>query len=482
MSPLNLLTLREAVSRVRTESLSAADVWDACANQIRRLDPQLRAFITSTDRRQIPENLPEQSPDNGMSPLAGAPIAVKDMFETAGILTTAGSLFFQDHVPVRDATVVARLRTAGGQIIGKTNTHEIALGVTNINPHFGTCRNPWDMQRVSGGSSGGSAVAVATGMALAAIGTDTGGSIRIPASLCGVVGLKPTFGRVSLRGVFPLSWNLDHAGPLTRCVADAAFLLGIMAGYDEEDPQSMDQPLEDYEGKLEDGVDGWRMALAAGSYLEDSDPEVLKAVESAADLFRVLGARVERVDLSYLRDAALANGLMTQADGATYHRQRLAEKPHLFGEDVRRRLLTGRDTRVSDYVQARQTQTEMRRRLAGLFREHDLILLPATPITAPRIEGADAIEHARRLTRFTAPFNLTGLPAISIPCGFSKQGLPIGLQIVGGAWREAQLLQAARAYERKTQWGARPPPVVGNLRPDAPRHSGGSPWPYLQIP
>ena len=460
MSAFHLPTLREAVSRIRGGSLSSADVWQACANQIERLNPQLKAFITVTDRRQVQETFPRHASQSGTSQLAGVPIAVKDMFETAGMLTTAGSLFFKDHMPVRDATVVAKLRTAGGQIIGKTNTHEIALGVTNVNPHFGTCRNPWDMERISGGSSGGSAVAVATGMALAALGTDTGGSIRIPAALCGVVGLKPTFGLVSLRGVFPLSWNLDHAGPLTRCAADAAFLLGIIAGYDEGDLLSVDRPFEDYERGLEDGVAGWRVALAGGSYVEDSDPEVLNALQDAAAVFRRLGARVESLDLSYLRAAALANGLMTQADGATYHRQRLADHPHLFGEDVRRRLQTGRDTGVSDYVQARQTQTEMRHRLAGLLREHDLILLPATPITAPLIQGGDAVERARQLTRFTAPFNLTGLPAISIPCGFGRQGLPIGLQIVGAAWSEAHLLQAAHAYERETQWGLRPPPVL----------------------
>ncbi|MFH1186064.1 MAG: amidase [Chloroflexota bacterium] len=451
------LTLHEAIERIRSGALSAIDLWNACTSQIERLNPRLNAFITPMERDEGLESRLDAGIDLALAALAGVPIAIKDLFETAGVRTTAGSLFFKDYVPHQDAAVVAKVRTAGGQIIGKTNTHEIALGVTTVNPHFGACRNPWDTTRVPGGSSGGSAVAVATGMALAALGTDTGGSIRIPAALCGVVGLKATYGRVSLRGVFPLSWNLDHAGPLTRSVRDAATLLQVIAGYDADDPHCADVPVDDFTSGLESGVRGWRVAWAGGSYVEEADAEVLEAVHQAAKVFEKNGAGVTRVDLSYLRDAALTNGLMTQADAATYHRQRLAEHPEMFGNDVRRRLETGRDTPTADYVTARRTQTEMRRRLTKLLRDFEIIMLPSTAITAPPIDGGDALEHARQLTRFTAPFNLTGLPAISIPCGFSRGGLPIGLQLVAGPWQEAHLLKAARAYERETDWGSRHP-------------------------
>lgn len=460
MSAAHLQTLSEYIADVRSGLIRASEAWETCSSRIERLNPLLNAFITRLDQAAPDGRDPGAEAELVNTPLAGAPIAVKDLFDTKGVRTTAGSLFFKDHVPMTDAVAVSRVRAAGGRIIGKTNTHEIALGVTNVNPHFGACRNPWATDRVSGGSSGGSAVAVATGMAMAALGTDTGGSIRIPASLCGVVGLKPTFGRVSLRGVLPLSWNLDHVGPLARCVTDAALLLEILAGWDEDDPASVNTPMNSPSKRLEEGVRGWRVVRAAGEYLEDCDPEIHAAVNTAAEIFEHLGALVETRDLTYLRDAALANGIMTQADAATYHRERLAEQPLLFGDDVRVRLQTGRDFSSADYVLARRTQTEMRHHLELLLSAYDVLLLPSTPTTAPYIEGGDAVEHARRLTRFTAPFNLTGLPCISVPCGFSSDGMPFGLQLVSSAWQEGRLLQAARAYERETDWGSRPPLVV----------------------
>jgi len=460
MNAPNLLTLTEMAAAVRAGRLGPPDVWKACGSQIARLNPTLNAFITRLD-----EGLPREAaqlPD-GMAarlPLAGAPIAVKDLFDTAGVRTTAGSLFFKDHVPSEDAAAVSRVKDAGGRVIGKTNTHEIALGVTSVNPHFGNCRNPWSTDRVSGGSSGGSAVAVATGMAMAALGTDTGGSIRIPASLCGVVGLKPTFGRVSVRGVLPLSWNLDHVGPLTRCVADAALMLQVLAGYDEGDLCSADMPAEDSFRDLEAGIEGWKIAFATGSYVAECDPEIRQAVEVAAQRFEALGGKITRLDMSFLREAATANRITIQSDAAAFHLERLAANPELFGVDVRKRLETGRDAPLADYIFARRTQMELRHHLHHIFKQYVVVLLPSTPVTAPTIEGADAVELASRLNRFTAPFNLVGLPAISVPCGFSGQGLPLGLQIVGGAWREAEVLQAARAYEREADWSARRPPMI----------------------
>ena len=417
----------------------------ACYRQIERLDPVINAFITV-----IP---PEASDTPAQGALAGMPIAVKDLYETAGIRTTAGSLFFKDYIPEEDSVAISKLKAAEADIVGKTSTHEIALGVTNINPHYGTPRNPWDTSRITGGSSGGSAAAVAAGMCMAALGSDTGGSIRIPASLCGVVGLKPTYGRISLRGVFPLSWNLDHAGPLTRSVKDAALLLQVLAGYDDLDLSSINMPVDDYLKDIEAGIKSWRIALAIGEFVEVSDPEVLAAIRAAARFFTFLGAQVEEVDISWLYEAALANGKIVQADGATYHRDRLEANPELFGADVRERLEAGRNLPSSAYVLARRKQVEIRRRSERFFRQHDILLLPSTPITALPIEDIEnSASQAPALTRFTAPFNLAGLPALSLPCGFTKDGLPIGLQIVSGPWQEAKVLRAGYAFEQATEW------------------------------
>ena len=431
---------------------------ETCLRQIERLNPTINAFITLTPELacqgalQADALLMVQPSDLEQFALLGMPVALKDLFETAGIRTTAGSKFFADHIPVEDAQVVLKLKLSGGVVLGKTNTHEIALGVTGVNPHYGAVKNPWDLTRVTGGSSSGSAAAVATGMCLAALGTDTGGSIRIPASLCGVVGFKPTYGRVSTRGVVPLSWNLDHVGPLTRTARDAAMMLAAMAGFDPHDPASADISVEDYLVHLDDGVRGWRVALAAGEYVETSDPQVLAGVAEAAQVFMDLGAQVEKVDMYWLADLALANGRMVQADGAAFHRERLAERPDWFGADVRQRLETGAALTSSEYALARRTQAEGRRRFEMFFENFDILLLPTTPIPAPPIEGTQAIEAARQLTRLTAPFNLAGLPALSVPCGFTGENLPIGLQIISRHWGEAKALQAGHAFEQATEW------------------------------
>ncbi|MCG2739426.1 MAG: amidase [Syntrophaceae bacterium] len=455
LSTINLFTALEQLCR---REFSALELTEAFLRQIERLNPTINAFITLTPELarqgalQADALLTVQSSNLEQFTLLGMPVALKDLFETAGIRTTAGSKFFADHIPAEDAHVVLKIKLSGGVVLGKTNTHEIALGVTGVNPHYGAVKNPWDLTRVTGGSSSGSAAAVATGMCLAALGTDTGGSIRIPASLCGVVGLKPTYGRVSTRGVVPLSWNLDHVGPLTRTARDAAMMLAAMAGFDPHDPASVDIPVEDYLVHLEDGVRGWRVALAAGEYVEASDPQVLAGVAEAAQVFKDLGAQVEKVDMSWLADLALANGRMTQADGAAFHRERLAERPDWFGADVRQRLETGAALTSSEYALARRTQAEGRRRFEMFFEKFDILLLPTTPIPAPPIEGTQAIEAARQLTRFTAPFNLAGLPALSVPCGLTGEKLPIGLQIISKHWGEAKALQAAHAFEQATEW------------------------------
>lgn len=452
---LESLSLTDQRELAKSEPSHASDLAAACHRQIERLNPTLNAFITVIPPETTP---PSSDAQNGL--LYGIPIAVKDLYDTKGIRSTSGSKFFSDHIPQEDALVVQKIKQAGAQIIGKTNTHEIALGVTNNNPHFGACRNPWDITRTPGGSSGGSAVAVATGMALAALGTDTGGSIRIPASLCGVVGLKPTYGCVSLRGILPLSWNLDHAGPLTRRVEDAALMLQVMSGYDALDPASIKATADEYSTHIKDGVSGLKIAFAVGNFVDEADAEVLEAVRIAAQILKEQGATIIEVNADFLREAALANGIMTQADGAAFHRERMKEHPDWFGADVRLRLETGAAFTSSEYSLARRTQSEVKRRCELLFEEYDALLLPTTPITAPVLEGENAIERARQLTRFTAPFNLTGLPALSVPCGFTLEGLPIGLQIVSRAWNEAGVLRAGYAFQEATQWHEMKPKIA----------------------
>jgi aspartyl-tRNA(Asn)/glutamyl-tRNA(Gln) amidotransferase subunit A len=459
MDTTNGLTLSSALELLQGKKISPQELAEACYRQIERLNPSLNAFITVID---LQDALKTQLPaDNASSSnaLHRIPIAVKDLFDTAGIRTTAGSKFFAENIPQENAFVVEKLRLAGAIIVGKTNTHEIALGVTGNNPHYGTARNPWDTTRIPGGSSSGSAIAVATGMALGALGTDTGGSIRIPASLCGIVGFKPTFGRVSLRGVFPLSWNLDHVGPLTKCVKDAAAILQVISIYDPMDPASSRMLTGDYLGHLADDVTGRKIAMGAGDYIESADSEVLSAVREAVQMFESLGCKVQEVNVDWMREAALANKTMTQSDGAAVHRDRLRDHPEMFGEDIRRRLEDGAKTTSTEYILARRTQTEIKKRLEQFFESYDFLITPTTPIAAPTIEGHDAVEQAGRLTRFTAPFNLTGLPALSLPCGFTKEGLPIGLQIISRAWADAKVLNAGYAFEQATEWHNRLPSV-----------------------
>ena len=461
---LNYLTLAEASDLIAKQEVSCEELTQAHLDRISEMDSKLNCFITRTPEIALKRaRTLDTEIKNGISrgPLHGIPIALKDLFETRGIPTTAGSLFLKDWVPEADGVVVERLNAAGAVNLGKLNMHEIALGVTNNNPHYGACHNPWDLERTPGGSSGGSGSALAAGLCMGSMGSDTGGSIRIPASLSGVVGLKPTFGRVSLRGVVPLSWNLDHPGPMARRVEGAALLLQVIAGYDPEDPVSVDMDVPDYPAQLDGNVRGWRVALAEDPFFTKADADVLAAVRAAAEVFASLGAQVSFMEFPGAYEAAKDNGLMVTSDAAAFHQERLTDLPEKFGEDIRQRLEIGAAYTSSEYSLARRNQTVLRRKFEQFFNEYDLLLTATTPIAAPLLEGPDAVEQARTLTRFTAPFNFSGLPAISLPCGFTDRGLPIGLQIVTRPWGEAALLRAAQAYESATEWHQRRPNLSG---------------------
>jgi aspartyl-tRNA(Asn)/glutamyl-tRNA(Gln) amidotransferase subunit A len=454
---LTRLTISECSELLARGEVSPVELTEAHLERIQAIEPLLNCFITLTAdvaREQARQAENELQKGRRRSNLHGIPLALKDLYETRNIRTTAGSLFFRDYLPEQGAAAVQKLEKAGAILLGKLNMHEIALGVTNVNPHYGASRNPWDRTRSTGGSSGGSAAAVRAGMCMGSLGTDTGGSIRIPASLCGVVGLKPTFGRVSLRGVIPLSWNLDHAGPLARSVRDAGLLLQAIAGYDAHDPYCVDVPVPDYLAGLTGGVRGWKVALAAGEFFtEKTDSQIWRGVEEAAQVFSRLGAKVERVEVPQAYDAAVANGRLVTSDAAAFHHDRMAQRSQDFGEDVRLRLESGAAVTSAEYSQARHLQTVLRRQYAEFFQAYDILLTPTTPVAAPLIvPGPDAIEKARLLTRFTSPFNLLGLPALSLPCGFTADGLPFGLQVVSRFWGEAAVLQAAFAYEQEMRW------------------------------
>jgi len=458
---LTQLTLSEASDLLHQRQISPVKLTRACLERIEQLDGRLHAFITLTaitalqQARQAEAELRKGK----AGVLCGIPLAYKDLFETARVRTTAGSKILSTHIPERDCAVVDKLTSSGAVMLGKLNLHEIALGVTNENPHYGNCHNPWNEQHISGGSSGGSAVALAAGLCFGALGTDTGGSIRIPASLCGVVGLKPTRGRVSLRGVIPLSWSLDHVGPMARRVQDVAFLYQAIAGYDSSDPFSVNVPIEDVLAHLTEGVKGWRVALARDSYFEDVDIEILEAVQQAAINFEQLGAHVAEVPFPGANEAAQLNALITQSEAAAFHSDRLASQPEDFGADVLKRLQTGAAYTAFENILARGAQPVLRRQFERFFENYDILLTPTTPIPAP-LGGGDAVGRARLLTRFTAPFNLTGLPALSLPCGFTRDGLPVGLQIISRPWAEAEVLRAGYAYEQATKWHLRKPELL----------------------
>jgi aspartyl-tRNA(Asn)/glutamyl-tRNA(Gln) amidotransferase subunit A len=457
---LNSLDLVDAADRVACGDVSPIELTAACLERIAALDAEVNAFITVTADEAVYEAgevAAELVRGESRGPLMGVPIALKDLFDTAGVRTTAGSKFFSERVPDRDAAVVQKLRDAGAVVLGKLNMHEWALGVTNDNPHYGACHNPWALDRITGGSSGGSAAALAAGMCFGTLGSDTGGSIRIPAALCGVVGLKPTYGRVSTRGVVPLSWSLDHVGPMARRVADAALLLDIIAGRDAADPGSADVATDAYGSGIDDGIAGWRIGVVADEWLGDVEPDVRAAFRAAVDVLTSAGAWVDELATPDLPDAARLNGLMTTADAAAFHRDRMESAPDDFGTDVLTRLRRGAAHGAADYADARRRQTLLRHTFSSWFVEHggelDAVVLPTTPSAAPRIAGLEAVATAAMLTRLTAPFNFTGLPALSVPCGVTSDGLPVGLQIVGAPWAERRVLRVGRAYEQATATG-----------------------------
>ncbi len=471
MTDLHWTSMTELARLVAGKQVSPVDVVRAHLERIATLDPSLKAFITvCADAAMEAARAAESAlvKDGPAGPLHGVPIALKDLFNTAGVRTTGGSRILADSVPSADATVVSRLRAAGAIVLGKLNMHEFAYGPEGLNEHYGHARNPWDAaaQRVAGGSSSGAGVAVAAGLAPGALGSDTGGSIRIPASLCGITGLKPTYGRVSRAGVLPLAWSMDHVGPMTRTAADCALLLGSMAGYDPKDASTSVLPVPDYGAALTGDVKGLRVGLLRAYFLESADPEVASAVEAAAQTLRRLGAVVDDAQIEHVGHVPAASFAVLAAEALAYHAGWLRTRSSEYGRDVIDRLRLGVAVSGADYVRGQQVRGLVRGAVDQALARRDVLLAPATPIAAPTLGQTDVVIRGQTvdvrasLIRFTRPFNLSGHPACSVPCGMTASGLPVGMQLVGRPFDEATVLRAADAWQRATDWHARRPPLA----------------------
>ena len=449
------LTLSEAASLVRARKVSPVELTQACLRRIEKLGPALNAFITVTSELALEQaRAAEREIAHGRYrwPLHGIPIALKDLIDTAGVRTTAASALFQDRVPTEDATVVRRLKQAGAVLLGKTNLHEFAYGGSGTVSYYGAVRNPWALEHIAGGSSSGSAAAVAAGMCFAALGTDTAGSIRLPAACCGIVGLKPTYGLVSGRGVIPLSRSYDHVGPMTRNVRDAAIVLQAISGYDAGDVTSREMPEENYVAALDAGTSSLRLGIVRQYFFDDLEPDVVAAINNALQVLETLTAGLSDASMPIDTDRTVQS-----AEIYAYHAQFLGEHAGLYQPETLRRIQRGETISAKDYILKRSELEHLRRGAADLFCDYDLLVTPTSPAPAPWLPELQANpEDLRRrelvLLRNTRPFNVLGLPAVSVPCGFTGAGLPVGLQIAAAPGHDARVLQLAHAYEQATEW------------------------------
>ena len=446
---------------LQKKETSPVELFDAAVERIHQLQPKLNSFITITEeegRKAATEAESEIRKGQYRVPLHGIPISIKDLFATRGVRTTAGSKVLAKWIPDFDATAVARLHQAGMVLVGKTNMHEFAYGVTNDNPHYGPARNPWDPTRVPGGSSGGSAAAVASSECTASLGSDSGGSIRTPASVCGVVGLKPTYGRVSRYGAIPLAWSLDHVGPLTKSVEDAAIMLAAIAGPDPNDPSASSRPLPDYRKEMRGSIRGLRLGVPRRYFFEHVDPEIQKLVSEAIRQLESMGTTTVEVDIPDLESCSAMEAHITLAEATSYHEPYLKKQADDYSPGVRTNLEAGRYLLATDYVTSQRARTLLQRNFNEAFNRADVIVSPTLPAFSPPVgevwvQSGDLRENViDAFLRFNIPYDLTGFPAISIPCGLSSTGLPIGLQIAGRAFDETTVLRVANAYEQSTEW------------------------------
>jgi len=459
------LSLAEVSARIRSRALTPSQLTQACLARIDVYNPKLNAFITVLRDRavaQARELDAEQSSGRLRGPLHGIPIALKDNIDTDGIRTTAASAVFDERVPTEDAEVTRRLKAAGAILIGKTNLHEFAMGGTSATSYFGPVRNPWALDRNPGGSSGGSAAAVAAELCFGALGTDTGGSIRIPAAYCGIVGLKPTYGLVSIRGIIPLTLSLDHCGPITRTIEDAALMLNVLAGYDKLDIASVERTQQDYVAAMKQPVSGFRLGIPRAPFFDLVDTDVAKAVDEAIRVVSKMTRSIKDVTLPPTTDVVLP------AESYAYHEEYFNRTPTRYMLPTRRTLQSRANLKAADYVRARWKLELIRRTIDDAFSDVDLVVLPTRRRIPRTVNAAIKREETERPLNpeldNTGQFNVYGIPAISVPCGFTSSGLPVGLMIAGPRFSEGKVLALARAFEQATDWHKRKP----KLSPDMP--------------
>ncbi|GMA62777.1 amidase [Alicyclobacillus fastidiosus] len=456
LAELAAKSIEELAPLLKHKSISPVDVTQAVIHRTEQLDGKLNAYIRFEPEAALAAAKAAESDivkGNYRGPLHGIPMAIKDIFYFQGEVATIGSSIHRDFVPGYAATVIAKLREAGVVYTGTLNLHEYARGGTTNNPHFGACHNPWDLTRIPGGSSGGSAAAVAAGLAIASLGTDTAGSVRIPATLCGVVGLKPTYGLVSKYGVFPLAWSLDHVGPITKTVWDAAVLMEYMAGYDENDPTSCPSQPVMYTRVLSQDISGLVIGVEEDYFFAEVDGVIQEAVWQAISRLREMGAIVKPISIPTLRHAPFAQAISGRAEASAVHHHHLQTRSEEFGRDVRLSLEQGEIISAVEYLQAQQIRRRMTAEFNAAFRAVDVIVAPSSTMPAPCIGQEIAwingreVQVREQLIRQTLPANLTGIPSLTVPCGF-VDGLPIGLQVMGPAFREDVVLKVGYAYEQ----------------------------------
>jgi aspartyl-tRNA(Asn)/glutamyl-tRNA(Gln) amidotransferase subunit A len=463
-TPLYYLTIGEASVLLRHRQLSPVELTRAFLDRISQLDSTLKAYITVLPERALAAARVAEAEilqGHHKGPLHGIPIALKDLYDTKGIRTTASSRVMADRIPTEDATTTARLEAAGAILLGKLAMHEFALGGPDPSNGFPLARNPWHLDHIPGGSSSGSGTAVAAGLCMGSLGSCTGGSIRGPAAYCSIVGLKATYSRVSRYGVVPLSWSLDHCGPMTWTVADSAIMLQAIAGYDPKDPTSSQAPVPDYTAALREDVSGLTIGVPRHFFFADDpqiDRDTLTVVDRALTELQALGARIETVTIPMLAYSGAAQPVIMLSEAFAYHEQNLRRRPEAFGEMVRARFRTGGLFTSSDYVQAQRVRNVLKRECADVLQRVDVLVSPTMSSPAPTFASMDAMTTARRPS-FTGPYNLTGMPAISVPCGFTPSGLPVGLQIAGKPFDEPTVLRVAHTYERHARWFEHRPSV-----------------------
>lgn len=453
MTELAFLTATEIAPLIESKQLSPVELTKHILNRIDTIDPTIYSYITHLHDlalKQAREAENDLMHDRYKGPLHGIPIGIKDNFDTEGIRTTVGSKLFADFIPNKSATVVEKLLTAGGIMLGKLNMHELALGSTGTNLTFGTTRNPWNVRYMPGGSSGGSSAALAAGMATLATGTDTFGSIRIPAAMCGIYGLKPTYGLVSTYGIIPSAWSLDHVGPMARSVSDLAFMLDVMAGFDANDPASLHVPIPNYTEDLNKGIRGVKIGIPK-YYLEGLDSDVEKLFKKAISTLESLGAELREIEIPQLSMATFSGYATVLGEASTFHYEWLKTHPKDYGADNRIFLLSGTLTNAPQYVKAQQARRKMVEAFHNAFKDVDIVLGPTIPITTPAFAQnwvEQNLEVIRRCLPFTVPVNLTGIPSLAVPMGFDQRGLPVGMQFIGNYLSEKQLLQVGHAWEK----------------------------------